>query len=122
MGKTFSVNPERFDPYRNYRFLVYFGEASTPVAGFSRLTGFRRSTDPIDYREGGNAIPRAGRGRIHYEPVTLERGITTTATSWSGPTARRSWMRAGLPRRLPICEWRFASNSSTRPDSPCTAT
>ena len=32
-AKPFSVNTSRFDPYKNYRFLVYFGEATSPVAG-----------------------------------------------------------------------------------------
>ena len=33
MGKPFSVNINRFDPYKAYRFLVYFGTSTTPVAG-----------------------------------------------------------------------------------------
>ncbi len=76
MGRPFSVNVNRFDPYKNYRFLVYFDTGTTPVAGVSKVTALKRSSDPIEYREGGNAIIRHGLGRTKYDPVTLERGIT----------------------------------------------
>lgn len=76
MGKPFSVNINRFDPYKNYRFLVYFGETTSPVAGVSKVTGLKRSSDVIDYKEGGNAIILKGIGRTKYEAVTLERGVT----------------------------------------------
>ena len=33
MGKPFTVNINRFDPYKSYRFLVYFGLDGTPVCG-----------------------------------------------------------------------------------------
>jgi phage tail-like protein len=46
------------------------------VAGVSKVTGLKRSSDPIEYKEGGNAIIRKGLGRTKYEPITLERGIT----------------------------------------------
>jgi phage tail-like protein len=72
----FSVNTSRFDPYKNYRFLVYFGQSTTAVAAVSKVTGLKRSSEVIDYREGGNAIILKGLGRMKYEPITLERGIT----------------------------------------------
>ena len=76
MGKPFSVNTSRYDPYKSYAFLVYFGTSTTPVAGVSKVTGLKRSSDPIEYKEGGNAIIHKGLGRTKYEPITLERGIT----------------------------------------------
>jgi len=76
MGKPFSVNTTRFDPYKSYAFLVYFGTSTTPVAGVSKVTGLKRSSDPIEYKEGGNAVIRKGLGRTKYEAITLERGIT----------------------------------------------
>ena len=76
MGKPFSVNINRFDPYKSYRFLVFFGDTVDPVAGVSKVTGMKRSSDVIDYREGGNAIILKGIGRTKYEPITLERGVT----------------------------------------------
>ncbi|HEV2956312.1 MAG TPA: phage tail protein [Xanthobacteraceae bacterium] len=76
MGKPFSVNTARFDPYKNFRFLVYFQGVNDPVAGVSKVSGLKRTTDPIEYKEGGNAIIRKGLGRTKYEPITLERGVT----------------------------------------------
>lgn len=76
MGKPFSVNINRFDPYKTYRFLVYFDTATTPVAGMSKVTGLKRSSDMIEYKEGGNTVIRKGIGRTKYEPITLERGVT----------------------------------------------
>lgn len=72
----FSVNTDRFDPYKNYRFLVFFGRSAIPVAGVSKVSGLKRSSDVIEYKEGGNPITFKGLGRTKYEPVTLERGIT----------------------------------------------
>src|SRR6266545_2329285 len=76
MGKPFTVNINRFDPYKTYRFLVYFGQSTTPVAGVSKVGGLKRSSDVIDYKEGGNAIILKGLGRTKYDPITLERGLT----------------------------------------------
>lgn len=76
MGTPFSININRFDPYKTFLFLVYFDIAATPVAGISKVTGLKRSSDPIEYKEGGNPIIRKGLGRTKYEPITLERGLT----------------------------------------------
>ena len=72
----FPVNTNRFDPYKSYRFLVYFGQSTTPVAAVSKVTAVKRSSDVIEYKEGGNPIILKGLGRTKYEPITLERGIT----------------------------------------------
>jgi phage tail-like protein len=76
MGKPFSVNINRFDPYKTFRFLVYFGGATSPVAAVSKVGGLKRSSDVIEYKQGGDAITRKGIGRTKYEPITLERGVT----------------------------------------------
>ena len=76
MGKPFTVNINRFDPYKTFRFLVFFGTSTAPVAGASKVTGLKRSSDVIEYKQGGDAITRKGLGRTKYEPVTLERGLT----------------------------------------------
>lgn len=81
----FSVNTSRFDPYKNYRFLVYFGTSTAAVAAVSKVSGLKRTSDVIDYMEGGNAIILKGLGRMKYEPITLERGITfdTDFETWA---------------------------------------
>jgi phage tail-like protein len=86
----FSVNANRFDPYKSYRFLVYFGASTTPVAAVSKVTALKRTTDVIEYKEGGNAIILKGLGRTKYEPITLERGVTYDADfiSWADATQK----------------------------------
>jgi len=76
VSKPFTVNAHRFDPYKNYRFLVYFEGKNDPVAGVSKVSGLKRSSDVIDTKEGGNGIILKGLGRTKYEPITLERGVT----------------------------------------------
>ncbi len=79
----FPVNPTRFDPYKGYRFLLYFTTTSptTPVAAVSKVTGgLKRSSDVIEYKEAGNPVILKGLGRTKYEPITLERGITQDKT------------------------------------------
>jgi phage tail-like protein len=76
MGKPFTVNINRYDPYKTYRFLVYFGTSTSPVAAVSKVGGLKRSSDVIEYKEGGNPVILKGLGRTKYEPITLERGLT----------------------------------------------
>ena len=76
MGKPFTVNINRFDPYKAFRFLVFFGTSTTPVAGVSKFGSLKRSSDVIEYKQGGDAITRKGLGRTKYEPITIERGVT----------------------------------------------
>jgi phage tail-like protein len=76
MAKTFTVNLNRFDPYKAFRFLIYFGSSTTPVAAVSKVGSLKRSSDVIEYKQGGDAITRKGLGRTKYEPITLERGVT----------------------------------------------
>jgi phage tail-like protein len=85
MGKPFSVNTNRFDPYKSYAFLIYMGTSTAPVAGVSKVTGLKRSSDVIEYKEAGNAITLKGLGRTKYEPITLERGVThdTDFENWA---------------------------------------
>ena len=78
----FPANVNRFDPYKAYRFLVYFTTSSPTiaVAAVSKVTGLKRSSDVIEYKEAGNAVILKGLGRTKYEPITLERGITQDKT------------------------------------------
>jgi phage tail-like protein len=85
MGKPFTVNINRFDPYKSYRFLVYFGLDTTPVAAVSKVSALKRSSDVIEYKDGGSPIILKGLGRTKYEPITLERGLTydTAFVDWA---------------------------------------
>jgi phage tail-like protein len=96
VGKPFSVNTNRFDPYKTYRFLLYFGNSTTAVAGVSKVSSLKRSSDPIEYRQGGDAIIRKGLGRTHYDPVTCERGVThdTDFQQWADAAQK---LTSGVP-------------------------
>lgn len=76
MSKIFPANMGRFQPYPGFRFLVYFGNSTTPVAAVSKVGAIKRESDVIEYKEGGNAIILKGLGRTKYDPITLERGVT----------------------------------------------
>lgn len=71
----FVVNPERLDPYKNFKFRVKWD--GRYVAGVSRVSRLSRVTQVIEFRDGGapfsiHKLP----GRTTYEPITLERGVT----------------------------------------------
>jgi phage tail-like protein len=71
----FSVNPQRFDPYKNFKFRVKWD--GRYVAGVSKVSGLRRRTEVIEHREGGDpSTARKSPGRTTFEAITLERGIT----------------------------------------------
>ena len=71
----FVVNTHRFDPYKNFKFRVKWD--GRYVAGVSKVSALKRTTEVVEHREGGD--PSTGRkspGRSKYEAVTLERGVT----------------------------------------------
>jgi phage tail-like protein len=66
---------QRVDPYRNFNFLVELDGITQ--AGFSDCSGFGASTDPIEYREGGeNKTPRKLPGLTKFTNITLKWGLT----------------------------------------------
>lgn len=63
------------DPYRNFNFIVEID--GLEVGGFSDASGFGASTDPIEYREGGDpARTRKLAGMTKYPNLVLKYGIT----------------------------------------------
>jgi phage tail-like protein len=71
----FTVNPRRFDPYKNFKFRVKWD--GRYVAGVSKVSSLRRTTEVVEHREGGDpSSSRKSPGRSSYEAVTLERGVT----------------------------------------------
>ena len=70
-----AVNPTRLDPYKNFKFRVKWDGHT--IAGVSRISALRQSTEVIEHREGGDpSTSRKSPGRTRYEPITLERGAT----------------------------------------------
>jgi phage tail-like protein len=76
----FTVNSQRFDPYKNFKFLVKWANSSgsiAPVAGISKVSMLKRTTEVVKHREGGDhSSSRKSPGRTEYEAITLERGVT----------------------------------------------
>ncbi|HEX8293855.1 MAG TPA: phage tail protein, partial [Pyrinomonadaceae bacterium] len=71
---TFSVNAQRFDPYKNFKFRVRWD--GRYVAGVSKVGALKRTTTPVTYREGGDpSTERKSPGQTKYEAITLERGV-----------------------------------------------
>src|SRR5512143_4030035 len=71
----FSVNTHRFDPYKNFKFRVRWD--GKPVAGISKISVLKRTTEVVKHREGGDpSSSRKSPGRTEYEAITLERGVT----------------------------------------------
>jgi len=71
----FSVNSQRFDPYKNFKFRVRWDGRF--VAGISKVGALKRTTEVVEHRVGGD--PSTGRkspGRSKYEAIMLERGVT----------------------------------------------
>lgn len=72
---------ERKDPFRAFNFLVEIDGITR--AGFRECSGLDTAQDPIDYREGGEAIHvRKLPGLVKYSNISLKRGITDDAELW----------------------------------------
>lgn len=75
MNTMFPGNTERFDPYKNFKFIVKFD--GIPVAAVSKVSALKRSTEPVTHRVGGDpSTNRLSPSTWKFEPITLERGVT----------------------------------------------
>jgi phage tail-like protein len=71
----FTVNTERFDPYKNFKFRIKWD--GRYIAGVSKISALKRTTEVVEHREGGDpSIVRKSPGQTKFEPIILERGIT----------------------------------------------
>lgn len=100
----FTVNPQRFDPYKNFKFRVKWD--GRYVAGISKVGMLKRSTEPIEHREGGDpSMARKSPGKTKFEPITLERGVThdTEFEVW----ANKVWnLGSGLGAEVSLADFR----------------
>jgi phage tail-like protein len=56
---------------------LYFVGRTAAVAGLSKVTGLKRTTEVVEHREGGDpSSSHKTPGRTKYEAITLERGVT----------------------------------------------
>jgi phage tail-like protein len=80
----FTVNPQRFDPYKNFKFRLKWD--GRYVAGISKVSSLKRTTEVVKHREGGDpSTSRKSPGRSEFEAITLERGVThdTDFEAWA---------------------------------------
>ena len=71
----FTVNAQRYDPYKNFKFLVLWD--GRVVAGISKISALKRTTEVVKHRSGGDpSSPHKSAGRTEFEAITLERGVT----------------------------------------------
>jgi phage tail-like protein len=100
----FTVNAERFDPYKNFKFRVKWDNRY--VAGVSKVGALKRTTEVVEHREGGDpSTVRKSPGQTKYEPITLERGVTHDPEfeAWSN----KVWsLGAGLGSEISLKDFR----------------
>ncbi len=72
----FTTSADRFDPYKTYKFRLRLPDGDY-IAGVSKCSGLKRSTEVVKHREGGDpSTSRKSPGQTEYEAITLERGVT----------------------------------------------
>jgi len=100
----FTVNAQRFDPYKNFKWRVKWDGKF--VAGVSKCSGLKKTTEVVEYREGGDpSAVRKMPGKTTYEPVMLEQGVThdTEFEKW----ANKVWLiGAGLGAEVSLQDFR----------------
>src|SRR4030088_976422 len=71
----FTVNAQRFDPYKNFKFRVKWD--GKYVAGISKVSALKRTTEVVKHRDGGDpSSSRKSPGRTEYDAISLDRGVT----------------------------------------------
>jgi phage tail-like protein len=71
----FSVNPNRFDPYKQFKFRVKW--EGRYVAGVDKVSALKKTTEVVCHREGGDpSSQRRSPGQTAYEPIVIVRGRT----------------------------------------------
>ncbi len=71
----FSVNPNRMDPYKQFKFRVKWD--GRYIAGISKVSALKRTTDVVEHREGGDpSTAHKSPAVTRFAPITIERGVT----------------------------------------------
>ena len=80
----FTVNPQRYDPYRNFKFRIKVD--NNYVAGLSKCSALKKSTEMVEWREGGDpSTTHKLPGKTKYDAITLTAGVShdTTFEDWA---------------------------------------
>jgi phage tail-like protein len=100
----FTVNPTRVDPYKQFKFRVKWD--GRYVAGVSKVSALRRTTEVVEHREGGSpSTSHKSPGRTKFDAITLERGVTHDPEfeAW----ANKVWkLGAGLGSEVSLADFR----------------
>ncbi len=116
---------QRVDPFLNYNFLVELDGIAR--AAFSEVTGLTATTEPVEYREGGeNGTVRQLPGLTRYSTIVLKWGMTndTELYDWHrqtvlGNVQRRNGSVIVLDRRGDeVARWNFVNAWPTKYDIP----
>jgi phage tail-like protein len=100
----FSVNATRYDPYKNFKFRVKWD--GRYVAGISKVSALKRTTDMVEHREGGDpSSSRKSPARTKFDAISLDRGVThdTEFEKW----ANKVWnFGSGLGAEVSLKDFR----------------
>src|SRR3712207_1510821 len=83
----FTANPQRYDPYRNFKFRVRILPDNVYVAGLSKCSALKKTTEMVEWREAGDpSTTHKLPGKTRYDAITLTAGVThdTTFEDWAG--------------------------------------
>lgn len=71
------VDLKKRDPYRNFNFRILLG--GIEVAACRKMSGLTGTVEVVKFRAGNNlhSNEELSPGRTHYEPITMEAGLTT---------------------------------------------
>lgn len=81
----FTVNPQRYDPYRNFKFRIKIDNVY--VAGLSKCSALKKTTEMVEWREAGDpSTTHKLPGKTKYDAITLTAGVShdTTFEDWAG--------------------------------------
>jgi phage tail-like protein len=101
---AFTVNTQRFDPYKNFKFRVKWD--GRYVAGVSKVSALKRTTEVVEHRNGGDpSSARKSPGQTKWEAITLERGVTHDLEfeRWANKVWR---LGAGLGAEVSLADFR----------------
>jgi phage tail-like protein len=94
------VDPKKRDPFRNFNFRIVMG--GVEVAACRKMSGLTGTVDVVKFRAGNAKATNEelSPGRTHYEPVTLEAGLTTDPEfeRWALQLIRHDQTKDAIPR------------------------
>jgi phage tail-like protein len=116
---------KRVDPFLNYNFLVELD--GVVGAAFSEVSGLNATTEPVEYREGGeNTTVRKLPTMTKYSNIVLKWGMTTDRRLYDwyrqtvlGDIQRKNGSVIVLDRQgTEVARWNFVNAWPTKYDIP----